>query len=90
MPQAPRLVTSAAEPNASRQELKRVGFRQAMRLAYKDAARAYLIALLREVDGEVVRAARIAGVKRESLHRLLRKHGVSAADFRASANEKRR
>lgn len=88
MPPAQRTSTSPAVPDTtSRQESTRVGFREAMRVAYEHAARAYLIALLREVQGEVARAARLAGVKRESLHRLLRKHGVSAADFRPGADE---
>jgi two-component system response regulator AtoC len=59
-------------------------------LAYKDAVagardrvtREYLVALLTEFGGNVTRAAERAGVERESLHRLLRKHGLRSDDFK--------
>jgi two-component system response regulator AtoC len=59
-------------------------------LPYKDAVagardrvtREYLVALLREFGGNVTRAAERAGVERESLHRLLRKHGLRSDDFK--------
>ncbi len=60
-------------------------------LPYKDAiagardrvTRDYLVALLREFGGNVTRAAERAGMERESLHRLLRKHGLRSDDFKA-------
>jgi DNA-binding NtrC family response regulator len=58
-------------------------FREAMQRSNDRAARAYLTALLRKVDGEVAKAARHAGVERESLHRLLRKYDVRAGEFRS-------
>ncbi len=59
-------------------------------LPYKDAVagardrvtREYLVALLAEFGGNVTRAAERAGVERESLHRLLRKHGLRSDDFK--------
>jgi two-component system response regulator AtoC len=60
-------------------------------LPYKDAVagardrvtREYLVALMTEFGGNVTRAAERAGVERESLHRLLRKHGLRSEDFKA-------
>ncbi|PZR18670.1 MAG: sigma-54-dependent Fis family transcriptional regulator [Archangium gephyra] len=46
--------------------------------------RAYLIEALRRSDGNVSAAARLAGRNRTDLHDLLRKHGLSSADFRES------
>jgi two-component system response regulator AtoC len=59
-------------------------------LPYKDAVagardrvtREYLVALLTEFGGNVTRAAERAGVERESLHRLLRRHGLRSDDFK--------
>jgi transcriptional regulator with AAA-type ATPase domain len=45
--------------------------------------RRYLIALLVQHHGSVTHAARAAGIVRESLHRLLRKHDLDAETFRA-------
>jgi two-component system response regulator AtoC len=60
-------------------------------LPYKDAVagardrvtREYLVALMTEFAGNVTRAADRAGVERESLHRLLRRHGLRSEDFKA-------
>jgi two-component system response regulator AtoC len=60
-------------------------------LPYKDAVagardrvtREYLVALMTEFEGNVTRAAERAGVERESLHRLLRRHGLRSEDFKA-------
>jgi two-component system response regulator AtoC len=46
------------------------------------AARDYLIALMHEFRGNVTKAAARAGMERESLHRLLKKHGVRSDDYR--------
>lgn len=47
------------------------------------AGRDYLLQLLRSSSGNVTRAAMEAGVERETLHRLLKKHGIDPARFRA-------
>ncbi len=41
-----------------------------------------LSALMREFKGNVTKAAARAGMERESLHRLLKKHGIRSDDFR--------
>ena len=46
------------------------------------ASREYLVALLAEFGGNVTRAAERAGLERESLHRLLRRHGIRSEDFK--------
>ncbi len=58
-------------------------YREAIELLTHQATRAYLEALLEAVGGNVSRAAEKAGLARESLHRLLRKHGVDADVHRA-------
>lgn len=42
----------------------------------------YLIALLRENDGNVARSASQAGMSRQGLHKLLKKHGIDADEYR--------
>ncbi len=54
-------------------------------LARARAARQYLLALVLAHRGSVTEAARVAGLERESLHRLLRRHGLQADRFRAPA-----
>ena len=51
-------------------------YREAIELLTHQATRAYLEALLGNASGNVSKAAEKAGLARESLHRLLRKHGV--------------
>ena len=53
-------------------------------LARTHAARQYLLGLVFAHRGSVTEAARVAGLERESLHRLLRRHGIQADRFRAS------
>ena len=77
---APSAASSSAECGETFAELR---FREAMQQARERAARAYLTDLLRQVDGEVARAARRAGLERESLHRLLKRHEIRAGDYRA-------
>ncbi len=47
------------------------------------ASRGYLLGLMQRHHGSVTDAARGAGMKRESLHRLLRRHDVDADRFRS-------
>lgn len=42
----------------------------------------YLTLLLTKYNGNVSQAAEQAGVSRQGIHKLLKKHGISAADFR--------
>jgi DNA-binding NtrC family response regulator len=57
-------------------------FREAVLAARDRASRDYLVALMRDFHGNVTRAATQAGMTREGLHRLLKKHGVRSEDFR--------
>jgi two-component system response regulator AtoC len=65
----------ATPPTAS------LSYREAMDQAEERASRAYLVALMMEFGGNITRAARRAAIERESLHRLLRRHGLRSADF---------
>ena len=57
-------------------------YRDAVELARDRTSREYLVALMREFKGNVTKAADRAGMERESLHRLLKRHGVRSDDFR--------
>ena len=63
--------------------LARLPYREAIELLHDRATREYLVALMGAVGGNVSRAAERAGVARESLHRLLRKHNIDPDSFRA-------
>ena len=41
-----------------------------------------LIELLEISDGHVTRAANAAGIERQSLHRLLKRHGIEPKEYR--------
>ncbi len=62
--------------------LARLPYREAVAGARERVSRDYLVALLAEFGGNVTRAAERAGLERESLHRLLRKHGIRSDDFK--------
>ncbi len=63
--------SSAVESDASRYE------------ALDGAEHDYLTSLLRKHQGNVSQAAQQAGMSRQGMHKLLKKHGIAAADFRA-------
>jgi two-component system response regulator HydG len=48
----------------------------------EEAERNYLITLLRENAGNVAGSARQAGMSRQGLHKLLKKHNVDASEYR--------
>ncbi len=48
-----------------------------------ESVRLYLSRLLNRCKGDMPEAARIAGIKREALYRLCKKHGIKPADFRS-------
>jgi len=50
--------------------------------ALDEAEREYLISLLARNRGNVSRSARQAGLSRQGLHRLLKKHGIASGDYR--------
>ena len=57
-------------------------YRKVVEQAQDKVSREYLVALLTEFHGNVTKAAARAGVERESLHRLLKKHGLRSDDFK--------
>ncbi len=57
-------------------------YREAIAVQRERATRDYIVAVLREVRGNVTQAAERAGIERESFHRLMKRHGVRAEDFR--------
>jgi transcriptional regulator of acetoin/glycerol metabolism len=48
----------------------------------EDAERDYLLSLLEKNSGNVSQSAAQAGLSRQGLHKLLKKYGVKASDFR--------
>jgi DNA-binding NtrC family response regulator len=63
-------------------DLAELSYREALAAARDRGSRDYLTALLTAFNGNVSRAAAKAGLERESLHRLLRRHGIRAEEFR--------
>ena len=57
-------------------------YREALSLHRERATREYLLALIEDVRGNVTQAAERAGIERESFHRLMKRHGVRAEDYR--------
>ncbi len=68
---------------SSAASLARLPYREAMALLNDRVTREYLQALLALTGGNVSRAADQAGLARESLHRLLKKHAVDPDAWRA-------
>jgi DNA-binding NtrC family response regulator len=80
----------AARPGTAASATVDAQFKDAVLAARERASRDYLVALLTEFGGNVTRAASRAGMTRESLHRLLKKHGVRSEAFKpAQENAKR-
>jgi DNA-binding NtrC family response regulator len=65
------------EPDA--QEIGGISFAEAKSRAVAVFERDYLIRLMAETQGNVTRAARVAGKERRALGKLLKKYGVTAA-----------
>jgi DNA-binding NtrC family response regulator len=73
---------TAPTGHASGPVLASLPYREVVEQAQDKVSREYLVALLTEFRGNVTRAAARAGVERESLHRLLKKHGLRSDDFK--------
>ena len=56
-------------------------YRQYMNVVNSYAATRYLKDVLKKTDGNVTKASSIAGMKRESFHRLLKKHKIKSKDL---------
>jgi DNA-binding NtrC family response regulator len=76
---------SRQPPDPSDTSLSQMSYREAVNLARERMSRDYLSALLRHFAGNVSQAADRAGMERESLHRLIKRYGVRADEFRESA-----
>ena len=57
-------------------------YREMLERVRERATRDYLVTVMRDVAGNVTQAADRAGIERESMHRLLKKHGVRSDDFK--------
>jgi two-component system response regulator AtoC len=57
-------------------------YHEALEVSREQASRRYLVALMRHFQGNVTSAAERAGMERESLHRVLKRHGIRPEDFR--------
>ncbi len=74
---------AAAPPGAPPQDaLVSLPYKDAVAEARDRVSREYLVALMKEFEGNVTRAAERAGMERESLHRLLRKYGLRSDEFK--------
>lgn len=78
----PEEVTQAGLPEPST-DLASLPYREVLAVSRDQISKEYLIAVLKAVKGNVTQAADRAGVERESLHRLLKRYGLRADDFRA-------
>jgi DNA-binding NtrC family response regulator len=65
------------------EHLTKLSYQEACDLGRDRVARRYLTALMKAFGGNVTVAAERAGVKRETLHRLLRRHEIDPAAFRS-------
>jgi len=78
----PEEVAQTLRPRLTRGAETHLGYREVVDLARDRASREYLIALMRELGGNVTEAARRSGMERESMHRLLKKYGVRSDEFK--------
>lgn len=72
-----------APQDASPQDVA-VGFHRAVEQARERASADYLSRLMRHSHGNVTQAAALAGMTRESLHRLLKRYGIHPELYRIS------
>jgi two-component system response regulator AtoC len=78
----PPEISSAAPGAPAPAALAGLAYRDALAEARDRFSRDYLVALMKEFAGNVTRAAERAGMERESLHRLLRRHGLRSDEFK--------
>ena len=63
-------------------DLAALPYREILAQSRDRGSKEYFIALLKAVGGNVTQAAERAGIHRESLHRLLKRYGLRAEDYR--------
>lgn len=80
---APAPPEPAPAPTGGGEGLAATQLRDALLAARERATREYLVALLTEFRGNVTHAADRAGMTRESLHRVLKRHGIRSEAFRS-------
>jgi hypothetical protein len=73
---------AAQDADARNDEIGALAYDEYAELARYALNRRYLLALLGRHNGSVTHAAKGAHMKRESLHRLMRRYHVTADDFR--------
>jgi DNA-binding NtrC family response regulator len=78
----PTDLAAPASPHSPGPALAAMPYREVVEQAQDRVSREYLVALLTEFHGNVTRSAARAGLERESLHRLLKKHGLRSDDFK--------
>ena len=81
VPASVSITAASAQPLAP---LTATCFRQAKARVIADFERAYITELLARAGGNISVAARLAGKERSRLGKLMRKHGLSGAAFRAA------
>ena len=69
-------------PRPASPGLASLPYREAIATERERTTREYLVALLTDLQGNVTQAAERAGIERESFHRLMKRHGVRAEDYR--------
>ncbi|HHH30489.1 MAG TPA: sigma-54-dependent Fis family transcriptional regulator, partial [Polyangiaceae bacterium] len=80
---ATSLGASATAPGAGREVADDLPIKEARDRWVAPMEREYLVRIVKRSGGDLDRAAEEAGIHRKSLERLLRQHGLKAADFRA-------
>lgn len=75
-------LTAIAQRSTPTLTFEGMTYREMLEAARDRATREYLVTLMRDVGGNVTQAAERAGIERESMHRLLKKHGVRSDDFK--------
>jgi two-component system response regulator HydG len=78
-------LTALAQRSSAALKFDGMTYREMLDATRDRATRDYLIGLMRELGGNVTQAAERAGIERESMHRLLKKHGVRSEDFKSKA-----
>ena len=63
-------------------ELTRLSLREAREIVIEQFERSYIQAKLRELGGNVSRAAEAMGVSRQLVHRLMERYGIRGSDER--------
>jgi DNA-binding NtrC family response regulator len=75
-------LTAISHRSPPNMKLEGLSYREMLESARERATRDYLVALMKDLGGNVTQAAERAGIERESMHRLLKKHGVRSEDFK--------